>query len=205
VLRDKFKTQRYTPSPVGNPETGWTPYSFWTMKPLAIVQDNTTIGATWTRYGYVLVPANSWAVGRLLYVEQQLQLTTLLVPPIPPTNVVEGFGINNAQTSQMASFANLTPPNSNSRKWFRRFFLRTSSEILVSHYFDWDSQPNAAIFDGNTNEFVATPAVGYPDFSLDFTLDFGMLTQGAAFTCQVQQVFAQAYIQAPYYLGRVRS
>jgi hypothetical protein len=203
--RQRFKQARMLPTPIGYPPLEFVPWAFGLMKPIPSISLSVTVGNTPTIYLKIFIPANTWAVGKYLFVHAVIQ-QNLFLPNHPggPT-WVESYEVPTVGTwTRSTSLVGLTAPSQSTYQIDRVFLRRSPQELAEINYQAANKFTPAQ--PPYINEFLEmTPVIGAYDFSINNYLNFRIQTNfvGSVDECNTQQ--AQALIQSPLDLRRLQS
>ena len=204
MIRDKFIRTRTVPFPDEVGEAGWNLYSQPAMKPLQCILQQQTFEPILGPYLTIRIPANSWALNKILYLEQ-LTVQQLNGMQIPTGVISEHITI---PTSLPPYTLGTTPAVGGSSEsgaiWKRRLLTRLTDGIHITDYSNYGAGASTATFDSSTNDTLCFDNAHEPDYTQDFNIQFTMVGNVGFGVAFVGCLFAQAYLQAPYYLGRAR-
>jgi hypothetical protein len=198
-----FRQSRMQPTPIGNPELIFSPWSFGQMKPLPLQPFTITTANAWQTYASIFIPANTWAINKLLFAE--LGLTIILQAinqPGGPTYAERYFVNAMGNTPRLAPAVALAFPQQ-CHTWIQRQFIWDGTDIYELAYNGVTLNNSASHPDSTDHRLRFGKLVAPFDPTVDNYIEFQLMTSFPASTDVCSTFTGQAFIQAPFNLGRL--
>lgn len=169
--KTRYKWIRAIPGVIAASDPGYYSYNLPNMKQIP-TQIFTAISAAGpSTLASAFVPANSWAMGKLLMI-RAFYVMTLPGAGTPPTyNIAEGLGITGAGVTPLPTPAAFIPAPGTFSTWIQRHLIRIDPDIWVLDQGDC-MQFNFANFTDNVQHVIQVPALVPPyDYTAQIQVD----------------------------------